>query len=57
MSVPPPLRLAVLISGRGTNMTAIARACQAGAIAARVTLVLSDRAGAGGLASARELGL
>ncbi len=57
MSVRPPLKLAVLISGRGTNMIAIARACQAGTIAARVTLVLSDRASAGGLASARELGL
>jgi phosphoribosylglycinamide formyltransferase-1 len=57
MSVRPPLRLAILISGRGTNMIAIARACQQGAIAARVTLVISDRATAGGLASARELGL
>jgi phosphoribosylglycinamide formyltransferase-1 len=57
MSVRPPLKLAVVISGRGTHMIAIARACQAGAIAARVNLVVSDRAGAGGLASARELGL
>ena len=39
MSARTPLRLAILISGRGTNMLAIARACQAGAIAARVTLV------------------
>ncbi|HEY2807612.1 MAG TPA: phosphoribosylglycinamide formyltransferase [Steroidobacteraceae bacterium] len=57
MSARPPLRLAVLISGRGTNMTAIARACQAGAIDARVELVISDNAAAGGLASARELGI
>ena len=57
MSVRPPLRLAILISGRGTNMIAIARACQAGEIAARVTLVISDRAAAGGLTSARDLGI
>jgi phosphoribosylglycinamide formyltransferase-1 len=57
MSVRPPLRLAILISGRGTNMLAIARACLAGQIAARVNLVISDRATAGGLASAGELGI
>lgn len=57
MSARTPLRLAILISGRGTNMIAIARACQAGAIGARVSLVVSDRASAAGLASARELGL
>jgi phosphoribosylglycinamide formyltransferase 1 len=57
MSARPPLSLAILISGRGTNMTAIARACQAGQIGARVNLVISDRATAGGLISARELGI
>jgi phosphoribosylglycinamide formyltransferase 1 len=57
MSARPPLGLAILISGRGTNMLAIARACQAQEISARVTVVISDRAGAAGLASARELGL
>ena len=57
MSARLPLRLAILISGRGTNMVAIARACQAGTLAARVAIVISDRAHAAGLASARELGL
>lgn len=57
MSARTPLRLAILISGRGSNMLAIARACQAGEIAARVSVVISDRASAAGLASARELGL
>ncbi len=57
MSARPPLRLVVLISGRGTNMTAIARACAAGEIGARIELVVSDNAAAGGLASARELGV
>jgi phosphoribosylglycinamide formyltransferase 1 len=52
-----PLRLAILISGRGSNMTAIARACAEGRINARVDLVLSERPGAAGLDSARALGI
>ncbi|MGH8295639.1 MAG: phosphoribosylglycinamide formyltransferase [Steroidobacteraceae bacterium] len=51
------LRLAILISGRGSNMTAIARACAEGRIGARVDLVLSERAGVAGLDTARALGL
>lgn len=50
-------RLAVLISGAGSNMMAIARACETGSIPARVCVVISDVAEAGGLARARELGL
>jgi phosphoribosylglycinamide formyltransferase-1 len=57
MSVDAPLELAILISGRGSNMLAIARACQDGRIAARVAVVLSDRADAAGLASAADLGI
>jgi phosphoribosylglycinamide formyltransferase 1 len=52
-----PLRLAILISGRGSNMAAIAHACAEGRIDARVTLVVSDRAGVAGLGTARALGL
>ena len=52
-----PLRLAILISGRGSNMAAIARACAAGRINARVTLVLSERPGVAGLDTARALGI
>jgi len=52
-----PLRLAILISGRGSNMVAIARACAAGRINARVALVLSERPGAPGLDAARALGV
>jgi phosphoribosylglycinamide formyltransferase 1 len=52
-----PLKLAILISGRGSNMLALVRACRAGAVAARPTIVISDRADAAGLASARELGV
>jgi phosphoribosylglycinamide formyltransferase-1 len=57
MSDRPPLRLALLISGRGSNMEAVARACREGRINARVVIVISDRADAGGLTVARELGI
>jgi phosphoribosylglycinamide formyltransferase 1 len=57
MSAGTPLNLAILISGRGSNMSAIVRACQAGAIAARAVVVISDRAGVAGLTQARELGV
>src|SRR3977135_2467396 len=57
MSAATPLRLAILISGRGSNMIAIARACLAGSIAARVAVVISDRADAAGLAGAAALGI
>lgn len=52
-----PLRVAVLISGRGSNMAAIARAGLDGSIAARVTAVISDRPAAPGLELARGLGI
>ena len=51
------LALAVLISGRGSNMAAIARACAAGQIAARIVRVIADRRGAAGTLLAVELGL
>jgi phosphoribosylglycinamide formyltransferase-1 len=52
-----PLQLAILISGRGSNMAAIARACQARQINARVRVVIADRPGAGGLSTARDFGI
>jgi phosphoribosylglycinamide formyltransferase-1 len=57
MSAVPLAKLAILISGRGSNMVAIVRACQSAAIAARPVIVISDRRDAQGLASARELGV
>jgi phosphoribosylglycinamide formyltransferase 1 len=57
MSAGTPFRLAILISGRGSNMIAIARACLAGSIAGQVAVVISDRADAAGLAHAAELGI
>ncbi|MBC7160583.1 MAG: phosphoribosylglycinamide formyltransferase [Immundisolibacter sp.] len=44
-----PLRLAVLISGRGSNLKAILEAIGAGRLAAQVVLVISNRPGAAGL--------
>ena len=52
-----PLELAILISGRGSNMVAIARACLAGQINAQVRVVISDRPGVAGLAAARDLNI
>lgn len=57
MTRTAPLRLAILISGRGSNMAAIARDCASGKVAAEVALVLADRADAVGLETARSLGL
>ena len=54
---PLPARLAVLLSGRGSNLEALADACDSGALPARIVLVLSDRAGAAGLEKARARGL
>ena len=51
------LRLAILISGRGSNMAAIARACAEGRIDARVELVISERPGVAGLDTARAMGI
>lgn len=51
------LPFAVLISGRGSNMLALARAASEGRIAGRIVAVISDRADAAGIAAARRLGL
>jgi phosphoribosylglycinamide formyltransferase-1 len=57
MSAGTTLKLAVLISGRGSNMEALARACASGALAARIAVVIADRGGAAGIDTARALGL
>ena len=51
------LPFAVLISGRGSNMLALARAAMEGRIAGRVVAVISDLPTASGLVEARRLGL
>lgn len=50
------LRLAILISGRGSNMAAIAAACGKG-LHAQVVSVIADRAAAPGLALAQARGI
>ena len=51
-------RLAILISGRGSNMVALAEAVRDGRIAnAEIAIVISDQPNAAGLARAKELGI
>ena len=52
-------RVAILISGRGSNMVALAQAAQNGALAGRceIAAVISSRPAAPGLDRAQELGL
>jgi phosphoribosylglycinamide formyltransferase-1 len=50
-------RIGVLISGRGSNMAALAEACAAGRVHASIALVISNDAAAGGLAVAAASGL
>ncbi len=52
-----PVRLGVLLSGRGSNFLAIQGAIERGELPARIALVASNRREAPGLARARELGL
>jgi phosphoribosylglycinamide formyltransferase-1 len=52
-----PLKLAIVISGRGSNMLSIAAACANGSINARIVRVVADRASAAGLQAAGEMGL
>ena len=53
----PRRRVAVLLSGRGTNMPALAEAARAPDYPAEIVLVLSNRAAATGLEVARALGI
>ena len=57
MSAGQKLRLAILISGRGSNMEAIARACQEQRMAAQVVRVIADRVDATGLEIASQFGI
>jgi phosphoribosylglycinamide formyltransferase-1 len=50
--------LGILLSGRGSNFEAIARGIASGKIpGTAITIVISNRADAGGIARARELGI
>jgi phosphoribosylglycinamide formyltransferase-1 len=50
-------RVAILISGRGSNMTALIEAAKAKDFPAEIVLVMSNIANAGGLAKASESGI
>ena len=50
-------RLGILISGRGSNMVALAEACAQDAFPAEVAVVISNRPNAAGLERAQGLGL
>ena len=54
---PSTAALGVLISGRGSNLRAIADAVTAGEIPATIAIVVSNDAEAGGLAFARDRGI
>ena len=50
-------RLGILLSGRGSNFLAIAENIRLGKLKAQISLVVSNRPDAPGIASARDLGL
>ena len=50
-------KLGILISGRGSNMQSIHRACVSGEVPADVAVVISNRADAAGLGWAKEQGI
>ena len=50
-------RVAILISGRGSNMAALIEAAKAEDFPAEIVVVISNRADAGGLAKAEESGI
>lgn len=50
-------RVVVFISGGGSNMMALAQACQAPDFPAEISCVISDKESAGGLAKAQNLGI
>jgi phosphoribosylglycinamide formyltransferase-1 len=50
-------RVAILISGRGSNMSALIEAAKAEDYPAEIVMVISNKADAGGLARARESGI
>ena len=53
----PLLPIAILISGRGSNMKAIAERALASQLPVEIRVVISDNADAAGLATATSLGI
>jgi phosphoribosylglycinamide formyltransferase-1 len=56
-AIAPPLRLVVLVSGRGSNLKAIAARAAAGELPVQIAAVVSDRADAGALEWAAARGI
>lgn len=54
---PPKRRVAILISGRGSNMAALIKAAGGDDFPAEISVVISNRADAGGLEKARASGI
>jgi phosphoribosylglycinamide formyltransferase-1 len=57
INVPPLKKLGVLLSGRGSNFEAVADSIKTGKLQAEIAIVISNRAEAPGLESARRHGL
>ena len=55
--MPQKTKVAVLISGRGSNMEALVRAAQAASCPFEIALVLANKPDAGGLATASAAGI
>ena len=55
--MPDLTRVAVLLSGRGSNFVALAQACARGEVPAQLVVVISNKADAPGLERARVLGI
>jgi phosphoribosylglycinamide formyltransferase-1 len=53
----PKRRIGVLISGRGSNLQALIDAVGEGTLSARIAIVISNKAHAGGLDRARDAGI
>jgi phosphoribosylglycinamide formyltransferase-1 len=54
---PKSFRIAVLASGRGSNLQAIHAACQNGKLQSKIVGVFSDKPGSGAIAFARQEGI
>jgi phosphoribosylglycinamide formyltransferase 1 len=57
MAERPPVKLGVLISGRGSNLQAIIDSIARGDLKAEIPIVISNRADAAGLARAQQHGI
>jgi phosphoribosylglycinamide formyltransferase-1 len=55
--MPALKKIGILLSGRGSNFEAIANSIKAGRLHAEIAIVISNRADAAGLESARQRGL